>query len=135
VIKKGRAIKKSSPPAKLHRLRIECKKLRYLLEFFSSLYDQKEIGRLVRALKKLQNNLGDFNDFAVQRAALQGIVDDLSSGSRKMPEQTGRAVEHIRRHLEEQQDATRKAFHIRFDAFSAPEVVAIFGHLFGETPG
>ena len=38
VIKKGRAIGPESPDEKLHRLRIDCKKLRYLLEFFSGLY-------------------------------------------------------------------------------------------------
>jgi len=43
VVEKGRAITPASPAGKLHRLRIECKKLRYLLEFFHSLLDPADL--------------------------------------------------------------------------------------------
>jgi len=131
VIKRGKAIKTGSPPARLHRLRIECKKLRYLLEFFSSLYAEREIRRLIGALKKLQNNLGDFNDYVLQQQALKGIADRLSE-SRPVPDPTQHAIHGVLRHLEEQQDATRKAFHARFKAFSDRKVDAVFERLFGE---
>ena len=63
-----------SPDEALHRLRIDAKKLRYLLEFFRALYPPKEIGAVVGALKSLQDNLGDFNDLSVQQGAMRGFA-------------------------------------------------------------
>lgn len=131
VIKKGKSIKDGSPPARLHRLRIECKKLRYLLEFFAPLYAERDVRRLVGALKKLQNNLGDYNDYVLQQQSLKEIVHRLSeSGS--VPQPTQRAVQEILRQLEDRQRATRKAFHSRFKAFSDRKVRGVFDRLFGE---
>ena len=45
VAKKGAAITAASPADALHQLRLDCKKLRYLLEFFRSLYDAKTMGK------------------------------------------------------------------------------------------
>ena len=57
-----RAITAASPPESLHELRKRCKELRYLLEFFGSLYDPGEHWRAVRELKALQDCLGEFQD-------------------------------------------------------------------------
>lgn len=62
---------------KLHALRIDCKKLRYLLEFFASLFPTDEIDELVRQLKTLQDNLGDFNDLCIQGEYLLNISQEL----------------------------------------------------------
>lgn len=67
VVKKGRRIAEDTPDAKLHELRIDCKKLRYLLEFFSSLFPADQMKTLIKQLKQLQENLGDFNDLSVQQ--------------------------------------------------------------------
>jgi CHAD domain-containing protein len=81
VLLEGEKLGPDSPDTMLHALRIEAKKLRYLLEFFYSLFPAEEVGLLVKHLKKLQNNLGDYNDLAVQQAMLgtfrsPGRVDD-----------------------------------------------------------
>jgi CHAD domain-containing protein len=131
VIKQGRSIKDGSPPQRLHRLRIECKKLRYLLEFFAPLYAEQDVRRLVGALKKLQNNLGDHNDYALQQQSLHAIVDRLS-GSGPVPEATRLAVQEVLLQLEDRQRATRKVFQSRFKAFSDRKVSAVFDRLFGE---
>jgi len=131
VIKQGKSIKDGSPPQRLHRLRIECKKLRYLLEFFAPLYAEQDVRRLVGALKKLQNNLGDHNDYVLQQQSLHAIVDGLS-GSGPVPEATRRAVQEVLRQLEERQRVTRKAFQSRFKQFSDRKVSAVFDRLFGE---
>ena len=68
---------------KLHALRIECKKLRYLLEFFSSLFSCKKLNVLIKKLKKLQNKLGDFNDLCVQQAYLLNISEELPATNQK----------------------------------------------------
>lgn len=64
--KAGRAITPDSPTSDLHELRKQCKKLRYLLEFFGSLYPKRRVGVLVKGLKVLLDNLGEFQDLAVQ---------------------------------------------------------------------
>ena len=62
VLAEGRAITDNSPAEDLHELRKTCKKLRYLIDFFSDLHPEKEVKKLIRILKKLQNFLGDFQD-------------------------------------------------------------------------
>ena len=59
-----------SPDEEVHELRILCKKLRYLLEFFGSLLDKKKLKSLVKKLKALQDCLGVFNDLSVQQENL-----------------------------------------------------------------
>jgi triphosphatase len=62
-----------------HRLRIQAKKLRYAVEFFTSLFtSRRQIKRrrsLLQALEQLQDSLGELNDIAVdeQRLTAMGI--------------------------------------------------------------
>lgn len=74
VVTMGRGITLDSPDEALHKLRLECKKLRYLLEFFASLFPEKQMNYLVKQLKQLQENLGDFNDLCVQQATLHDYL-------------------------------------------------------------
>jgi len=74
VLNDGRAITPDSPDEDLHRLRIQCKKLRYLLEFTRTVFPADDVAWLVRHLKRLQDNLGEFNDLSVQRAELSGAL-------------------------------------------------------------
>ena len=78
VCKIGCHINADTPDEEVHRLRIQCKKLRYLMEFFSPLFPEKVIKKLVKALKRLQDNLGRFNDFSVQQRSLQAFLQDYS---------------------------------------------------------
>jgi CHAD domain-containing protein len=68
---------------KFHALRIECKKLRYLMEFFSSLFSRKNMNALIEQLKKLQNKLGDLNDLCIQQEYLLNITDELPVTNKK----------------------------------------------------
>jgi CHAD domain-containing protein len=77
VRKAGRAINSGSPAEELHELRKSCKKLRYLLEFFSSLYPKKKVGALVKMLKVLLDNLGKFQDLAVQADHLRAMAQQM----------------------------------------------------------
>jgi CHAD domain-containing protein len=79
VVTLGMALLDSNDAQGLHALRIECKKLRYLLEFFDSLFPAKQIMPLVRQLRKLQDNLGDFHDLCVQQADLHAFADRLTT--------------------------------------------------------
>lgn len=61
----------------LHALRIECKKLRYLIEFFASLFSRKKIDVLIEQLKQMQDNLGYYNDLRVQEKYLLNITAEI----------------------------------------------------------
>jgi CHAD domain-containing protein len=76
------AIADDSPDERVHDVRLQAKKLRYLLEFFGALYPPEGAGRLIKRLKKLQNTLGEFNDLAVQRESLRNYVGRKPSDER-----------------------------------------------------
>jgi CHAD domain-containing protein len=82
----ARGIDESTPDEEVHELRIQCKKLRYLLDFFMPLMDKKAIKTVIKSLKKLQDNLGRFNDYSGQQIALQEFLDQqLQSGKKVSP--------------------------------------------------
>ncbi len=78
IVKEGSYIIEHTEDGLLHALRIECKALRYLLEFFASLFPPRELGRAVSHLKQLQDNLGEFVDSTVQRDYLLGVAETLN---------------------------------------------------------
>ncbi len=57
--------------AAMHRLRIQGKKFRYLMEFFRSLFPEATTVKLLGELKELQDEFGDFNDLAIQLRRFQ----------------------------------------------------------------
>ena len=67
IFKLANKIDKSSSATKYHKLRIEFKKLRYLLEFFSSFYQKDKIKIFIENVKKIQDILGMHQDLYVQR--------------------------------------------------------------------
>ena len=78
VIKDGRKINSKSKDEQLHDLRIECKKLRYLLEFFKSVFPKKKIEFFINQLKNLQDYLGEFNDLSVHKEKLKTFLSEYS---------------------------------------------------------
>jgi CHAD domain-containing protein len=64
VLRRGRRIAPDSPDESFHALRIQCKRLRYLFEFFSLCYG-KLFRPYVKRLKKLQDALGEIQDVHV----------------------------------------------------------------------
>lgn len=80
IVQKGSRVSDDSPGEELHRIRIEGKKLRYLLELFRSCYPEPRVSILVGHLKALQNHLGEYNDLSVQLADLAGQLkrEDVS---------------------------------------------------------
>ena len=61
---------KATPAELLHELRIDAKKLRYLIDVTRRFYDTNDIDCVLSTLKKLQRALGDFNDARVQEKRL-----------------------------------------------------------------
>ncbi|MFH0785653.1 MAG: CHAD domain-containing protein [Pseudomonadota bacterium] len=85
VCKIGRDLDETTPDPTIHQLRIHCKKLRYLMEFFAPLFPPNEIKKLIRALKMLQDNLGNFNDYSVQQQFLEKMLSsDIAGGGKAL---------------------------------------------------
>lgn len=63
-----------TPDEQVHDLRIRCKKLRYLIEFFSPVFSKPALNKLLKPLKRLQDNLGLFNDYSVQQESLHAFL-------------------------------------------------------------
>jgi CHAD domain-containing protein len=119
VLRDGNAITATSPPESLHELRKRCKELRYLLEFFGSLYDPGEQWRAVRELKALQDCLGEFQDTQVQHEELRTFADQMMA-ERAAPAATLLAMGEIAAGLITRQRQARNEFAGRFRDFASP---------------
>lgn len=118
LLRRGGAVTSESAAEELHRVRIEGKKLRYLLEFFRSLASEGDLDDPLRGLKKLQDNLGVFNDLEVQQRSLAGFAEAMlaeRSADAAAILSIGRLVEK----LAERQTAERRRFDRRFRRFAA----------------
>jgi len=116
VLAHGAEITRGSPDASLHRLRIRCKKLRYLLEFATTLFAKERVPTVVGHLKGLQDNLGEYNDLCVQQAGWRGASAEIDAPEEAM------AVDALLELLAARQEAVKGEFNDTFEAFAAPEV-------------
>jgi len=133
VLTDGSAIGEASPAEALHDLRKDCKKLRYLMEFFQSLFPEPEIKPVIRSLKQLQENLGDFQDLEVQSDSLKSFSRDMMAEG-KTPAETFVAMGVLVDGLLRRQREARAAFAACFAAFSAKPNQAACKALFAPDP-
>lgn len=119
----GAEITPSTPDAQVHALRIECKKLRYLLDFFAELFDAKRVNVLIKSLKKLQTILGYFNDYSVQQLFLYQRLNDEKSS------QAQAAIHGLIAVLHQRQLAERKKVEATFLTFGSNDVAQHFEQL------
>lgn len=129
IIKEGRAITPDTPAEALHELRKTGKKLRYLMEFFQSLFPATEIKALIKVLKQLQDNLGDFQDYEVQVHTLRQFSQQMVAEDAAPPE-TLLAMGMLIEGLERRQHRARNEFASRFEHFSADENRKHFREMF-----
>jgi CHAD domain-containing protein len=129
VMKEGEAIKPGSPPERLHDLRKDCKKLRYLMEFFQSLYPKPEIRALVKEMKILLDNLGAFQDLHVQAESLEALGGQMMAEG--APASALMAMGILVGKLLERQVKAREEFADLFAAFSRDANRQAFQKLFG----
>lgn len=78
------AILESASIEQLHALRIEFKKLRYTLEYFSEVLGNETKG-LIADIKNLQDHLGDLNDADVACSILRQFLDEWESRQVHLP--------------------------------------------------
>ena len=127
----GSEITASSPDADFHTLRIECKKLRYYLEFFESLFPGDEAKRAIKQLKALQDNLGDFNDLHVQQESIKGFLSLVDAGAESEKEIVASAGGLISC-LYARQEERRAEFASRFEEFAGEETKALFDKMLSD---
>jgi CHAD domain-containing protein len=134
VCKTARDIDENTPDPVIHRLRIHCKKLRYLMEFFAPLFPAEEIRLLVKSLKGLQDNLGKFNDYSVQQNFLARIVTvDAGRGTEAL--ELAKAVGALTAMLYRLQIEERSRIMQNFAQFDSPEIRNEFHTLFHKVDG
>ncbi|MCG8381906.1 MAG: CHAD domain-containing protein [Gammaproteobacteria bacterium] len=135
LLKRGQVISPECPDKKLHRLRINAKKVRYLLDFFQTLYPSARIQPLMKQLKKLQDVLGDFQDLSVQAHTLQQFESQMEAERQLTPETT-HAIALLIQHFDARLEQQRGAFFNQFEQFSEAahqvESKALFHSVEGE---
>ncbi len=121
ILEAGAACGPQSPDRTLHALRIEAKKLRYLLEFFRSLFPAAEVDLLVKHLKRLQNNLGEFNDLSVQQTMLGTYQSPGKTDSLEQMLSVAASLGGLITHLAHRQSQIRGEFEETFLEFSGED--------------
>lgn len=121
IVKIEQSLGSDTPDEALHKVRIHCKKLRYLIEFFSELLPKGETEKIEKQLRRLQTCLGLFNDCSVQQRALLDYWED----KRKV---TGNhaglalSIGGLVGLLNHGQQAERERFHETLDDFCSPQI-------------
>ena len=114
----------------VHRLRIHCKKLRYLMEFFAPVFPAKEFKSIIKPLKRLQDNLGLFNDYSVQQDKLRSLLGDLEAQPDAHNIDIAQSIGALIVVLNEKQQAERARVVHSFAAFNDKQTRATFQRLF-----
>jgi CHAD domain-containing protein len=130
VCKIARRIDEKTEDGVIHQLRINCKKLRYLMEFFSPLFPGTEIKSLIKALKLLQDNLGNFNDYSVQQTFLRHVLSEKMSGFVGWELKVAESVGALTAMLCRLQKKERRKVMKNFALFDSSETRATFTKLF-----
>jgi CHAD domain-containing protein len=117
VVQLGTDLLAETDSQRLHALRIACKKLRYVLEFFVSLFPGKKTAILVEHLRTLQDNLGRWHDLVVQQEALRHFATTFS-GPDQQAHDTLRAIDSLINILEEEKQMVGQALPALFTAFA-----------------
>lgn len=128
--KSCRQIDATTPDRDIHRLRIETKKLRYLLEFFASLFPAQQTTDLVKELKKVQDSLGDYNDLSMQQVELTRQLEGIK-GRSKFSLLQAAAVGGLITQLNVEQQVIRADFPRILKIFGSKQTAKQFSQTFG----
>ena len=120
VISEGAQINDESSATAFHELRRSCKKLRYLIEFFQSLYPDDKIQPLIKALKMLLDNLGAYQDTEVQANKLREFAHQMVAEG-EVPADTLLAMGMLVDGLLRRQQQARDEFYSHFRVFAGKE--------------
>jgi len=108
----------------VHKLRIACKKFRYLVEFFAPLFPGKSAKRLIKRMKALQDNLGAFNDYSVQQDSLATFMSTHPAVTGARGLEAAQSIGALIAILDQRQRAERARVMENFDHFNSAETHA-----------
>lgn len=126
LLKQGNRINRNYNFEAIHKLRKDGKKLRYLLEAFKSLYPADDVSRVIKNLKKIQDNLGDIVDMHMQQIMLEDWKQAMQNRS-NVPENTIKAIEYLESLCREEEKKAGEKFRKRFSRFSDKGNRGLFG--------
>ena len=113
ILRRGEKVDLHSSAEEFHRLRIDVKKLRYLMEFFSPILEKESFGTMLQRLKGIQTILGDHQDLEIQQQHLKEFsqLPDLKSAEVKA------SVHALRRAMKKLLMEKRREFLKSFEEF------------------
>jgi CHAD domain-containing protein len=129
VLKRGRACGPTPSVRELHKLRLACKRLRYLMEVYESLFSKQKIAELIDTLEEFQTLLGDLLDFDLQRHGIEEFIRKTTASDAVSAEAIA-VMNQFAEELENRVITTRLEFCQRFDAFARPSNEWGFRELF-----
>lgn len=129
VLRAGKEARKHCDDKHLHGLRKDCKRLRYLLACSRHMFEGREIGSILAALKQLQDILGEYHDMTVHTAQLKRFIKGLDKDD---PEQKAvrRACRELVSALKRRKRHLAEEFSQGFRDFSSPGMMGIYDSLF-----
>lgn len=126
----ARAIRDDTADDQVHALRIACKKLRYLIEFVAPLLPPGDIRPVLKPLKRLQDNLGLFNDYSVQQGALRDFIQAHEPIGHRQDLVLAQSIGALIAVLHDRQAEQRARITASFARFDSPDVRARFRTVF-----
>jgi len=123
-LKQGKALTRNSEAEALHDLRKTFKQLRYLMDFFSSLYPMVELRALTQSMADIQDDLGVFNDRHFQMAMVQAFIEQSED------EGAISIADQLIQILQQQQDDAAKDFKDSFKKYASAASQKKFNALF-----
>ena len=121
IVKIERSLGADTPDEAVHQVRIQFKKLRYLVEFFNELLPADETEYIEKQLRRLQNCLGRFNDYSVQQRALMNYWE-LKRKDTGNCDELALSLGGLVALLNHDQQAERERFHGTLDEFCTPQI-------------
>lgn len=116
VIESGSLLLTDEHDERMHKLRIDCKKLRYMLEFTSNLFPQPAVALVLKHLRKLQDGLGHFHDCCTQQETFATYAEHFHATN---ADATQQAIVHLIEILEQEKQTCKAAFAEHFTIFAA----------------
>jgi CHAD domain-containing protein len=132
LVDQSMAIHDKTPANAIHEVRIQAKKLRYLIDATRSLHDGRHIDRIIGSLKRVQSVLGDFNDAQVQERHLLDsarALTEADAGDSGALLTIGRLAESARNRAA----SLREQVSCELSRFRKDDIRACFSRLFKRT--
>ncbi len=126
ILVKGKSITRNSSAETLHELRKYFKHLRYLIEFFRSLYPAVSLRVLIETLIDVQDSLGEYNDRHIQMAMVNAFIQQSDN------QDAIKISEQIVEILQQQQLEAGKKFKESYKMYSSSASQKKFKEMFVE---